>query len=125
MEHRKNVFTLIMKAIRSVETSVAFYQLIPRNIPEDTKPHQYLFEDTISFSHYVFVLRMKVDVPHVNAVIQLSNVRYTSHREEKGIPENLTLLTFRHRSTCILGQAFHYSPENAFYIFNQQIYFII
>ena len=35
------------------------------------------------------------------------------------------LLTFRHRVSSILGQAFHYSPENAFYIFNQQIYFII
>ena len=34
-------------------------------------------------------------------------------------------LTFRHRTSCILGQAFHYSPENAFYIFNQQIYFVI
>ena len=34
-------------------------------------------------------------------------------------------LTFRHRASCILGQAFHYSSENAFYIFNQQIYFII
>ena len=34
-------------------------------------------------------------------------------------------LTFRHRASCILGQAFHFSPENAFYIFNQQIYFII
>ena len=34
------------------------------------------------------------------------------------------LLTFRHRASCILGQAFRYSPENAFYIFNQQIYFI-
>ena len=34
------------------------------------------------------------------------------------------VLTFRHRASCILGQAFHYSPENAFYIFNQQIYFI-
>ena len=33
--------------------------------------------------------------------------------------------TFRHRASCILGQAFRYSPENAFYIFNQQIYFII
>ena len=37
----------------------------------------------------------------------------------------IALLTFRHRASCILGQAFHYSPENAFYIFNQQIYFII
>ena len=34
-------------------------------------------------------------------------------------------LTFKHRASCILGQAFHYFPENAFYIFNQQIYFII
>ena len=28
-----------------------------------------------------------------------------------------TVLTFRHRASCILGQAFHYSPENAFYIY--------
>ena len=36
-----------------------------------------------------------------------------------------SLLTFRHRASCIQEQALHYSPENAFYIFNQQIYFII
>jgi len=35
------------------------------------------------------------------------------------------LLTFRHRASCFIGQAFRYSPENAFYVFNQQIYFII
>jgi len=34
-------------------------------------------------------------------------------------------LTIRHCASCILGQAFHYSPENAFYIFNQQIFFFI
>ena len=34
-------------------------------------------------------------------------------------------LNFRHRASCIQGQAFRYSPENAFCIFNQQIYFII
>jgi len=28
-------------------------------------------------------------------------------------------------SVLYIGQAFRYSPENAFYIFNQQIYFII
>ena len=39
-------------------------------------------------------------------------------------PHNGPLIV-RHRASCILGQAFHYSPENAFYIFNQQIYFII
>ena len=37
----------------------------------------------------------------------------------------LVCLTFRHRASCILGQALSYSPENAFYVFNQQIYFII
>ena len=37
----------------------------------------------------------------------------------------LRSLTFRHRASSILGQAFLYSPENAFYIFNQQIYFMI
>ena len=37
----------------------------------------------------------------------------------------LVSLSFRHRASCILGQAFHYSPENALCVFNQQIYFII
>ena len=27
----------------------------------------------------------------------------------------VSVLTFRHRASCILGQAFHYSPENAFF----------
>ena len=40
-------------------------------------------------------------------------------------PVSNFILTFRHRASCILGQAFYYFPENAFYIFNQQIYFII
>ena len=34
-------------------------------------------------------------------------------------------LTSRQRASCFIGEAFRYSPENAFYIFNQQIYFII
>ena len=34
----------------------------------------------------------------------------------------LCLLTFRHRASCILGQAFHCSPENAFlYLINKYI----
>ena len=34
---------------------------------------------------------------------------------------------FKLQAPCVLyvGQAFRYSPENAFYTFNQQIYFII
>jgi hypothetical protein len=45
----------------------------------------------------------------------------------------VTLTNCRHQifinlyAPCVLyiGQAFHYSPDNAFYIFNHQIYFII
>ena len=35
--------------------------------------------------------------------------------------------TFNFQAPCVLckGQAFRYSPENAFYIFNPQIYFVI
>jgi hypothetical protein len=57
-----------MKAKGSVETSVTFCQLIKRNIAEDMNPRQYLLEDVISLLHYVFVLRMKADVPHLNVV---------------------------------------------------------
>ena len=45
--------------------------------------------------------------------------------EIKKNPRVISTLTFRHRACCILGQAFRYSPEKAFYIFKQQIYFII
>ena len=34
----------------------------------------------------------------------------------------LHVLTFRHHCILYIGQAFRYSPKNAFYIFNQQIY---
>ena len=48
------------------------------------------------------------------------------HRKRRQtLQECRTGLTFRHRASCILGQAFRYFPENAFYIFNQKIYFII
>ena len=43
----------------------------------------------------------------------------------KECPQGYVCLTFRHCASSIWGQAFHCSPENAFYIFNQQIYFII
>ena len=43
-------------------------------------------------------------------------------REGRTLQPNINL-----QAPCVLylGQAFHYSPENAFYIFNQQIYFIM
>jgi len=53
---------------------------------------------------------------------QVSNSVHAYHITEPLLHD---LLTFRQRASCILGQAFHYSPENAFYIFNKKIYFII
>jgi hypothetical protein len=42
------------------------------------------------------------------------------------VGRNTVLLTFRHHaSSTRVGQTFRYSPEKAFHIFNQQIYFII
>ena len=57
---------------------------------------------------------------HFNGALNREQI--AEHTNSEHETENLT---FRHRASCILGQAFHYSPENAFYIFNQQIYFII
>jgi len=60
----------------------------------------------------------------VESVMNLSLV--VTIISESGLKKpQLIFLTLRHRASFILGQAFHYSPENAFYIFNQQIYFII
>ena len=64
----------------------------------------------------------------MHAGFQWRKLEERGHLEGPDIGERIILqwiLTFRHRASCILGQAFRYSPENAFYIFNQQIYFII
>ena len=61
----------------------------------------------------------------VAALIHTDTQRSFSQLGNEPATSISTELTFRHRASCILGQAFHYSPENAFYIFNQQIYFII
>ena len=47
-------------------------------------------------------------------------------KAESGKALLLTLSSFNLQAPCVLylGQAFRYSPENAFYIFNQQIYCI-
>jgi len=57
---------------------------------------------------------------HVSAVLIFEQAQ--RHRSTPKL--NPVLLTFRHRASCILGQALHYSPENAFYIFIQRTLFI-
>ena len=69
--------------------------------------------------HQVFH-QPKTEGLHTALIFMLSDSRQTHCQLQ-----NLKKLTFRHHVSCIFGQAFHYSPENAFYIFNQQIYFII
>jgi len=53
------------------------------------------------------------------------NTKINMFRALEKFKTSVFTLTFRHRASCMLGQAFHYSPQNTFYIFNQQIYFII
>jgi hypothetical protein len=64
----------------------------------------------------------------VRTSIKRNGIRGTNATDRtmwNNLLESSVGLTFRHRASSILGQAFRYSPENAFYIFNQQIYFII
>ena len=62
---------------------------------------------------------------NINCLCELAEPYHANQFVTGGVRQGLLCLTFRHRASCILGQAFRYSPENAFYIFNQQIYFII
>ena len=52
-------------------------------------------------------------------LVTVTTVSHTAMTDE------VERLNFRHSASSIIGQAFRYSPEKAFYIFNQQIYFII
>ena len=90
----------------------------------------------VEFSCLVRVFLFALDVQHVHRVFHcimcMVCLQYILNLGSCAVYHSLVLyvlpcwqLTFRHRASCILGQAFHYSPENAFYIFNQQIYFII
>ena len=58
-------------------------------------------------------------VYYIPTFVQISSINILK------LLQHVSVLTFRHRASCILEQAFRYSPENDFYIFNQQIYFII
>ena len=76
-----------------------------------------------SWFYYKFSLRFRVVLKiKIFTIINIDLLSYLI-----GLYWRWVMLTFRHRGSCIrvLGQAFRYSPENAFYIFNQQIYFII
>ena len=80
----------------------AYWYLVCRG-PMKALPHRY---QTI----LLMLIANQSVVVTLPSITRQSIERWASH-----------ILNFRHRASCILGQAFHYSPENAFYIFNQQM----
>ena len=95
-----------------------------RNIPEDASLYLFHIGRNARFSSGMCLLFL-----YTVAVCMLRQMapktRLAHKHETPSSGTGVASLTFRHRASCILGQAFRYSPENAFYIFNQQIYFII
>jgi len=51
--------------------------------------------------------------------------REIKNKNDRDLKNWLTEFNLQAPRFLYIGQAFRYSPENAFYTFNQQIYFII
>jgi len=90
-----------------------------------TYPFIYLSISLLIFLSVSFIVYLSSNISTRKNTYILSYVRYFRISElHRKISTNLLrldqvrTLNFRHRACCILGQAFHYSPENAFYIFN-------
>ena len=73
----------------------------------------------------IYSIELYINIKMLSLCLQYLQSQDTEENWYSDQKKKLHCLTFRHRAFCILGQAFHYFPENAFYIFNQQIYFII
>ena len=106
-------------------------------LPAEARFCMHLCRPSLLFNKYAGIKRPGCECDHPSpATAQVNNecsytFTFTPHIRDVSCLDRVTVtgtcckLTFRHRASSILGQAFHYSPENAFYIFNQQIYFII
>ena len=92
------------------------------SVPQTVALPGLLFASHRHFSGITVVYQASVRLRQVDTLIICMTILYLLILI---IRSCLFRLTFRHRASCILGQAFHYSPENAFYVLNQQIYFII
>ena len=118
---------LLLKPSLHCNTSLHFTTLHPTTLHLSTLPF-------LSFTlHYPLIWLNPVTFPTVLFHFALLNqTRYSSplqtYFQNNGplhCPKEA--LTINLQAPCVLfiGQAFRYSPENAFYLFNQQIYFII
>jgi len=106
--------TMVLGIEKSKTMSIAKGKLELRNFTtEDDDTMEAMNEDDI----YRYLGHMQSKQIKHGQMKQKLGEEYLNHTK--------SILNFRHRASCILGQVFHYSPENAFYIFNQQIYFII
>ena len=100
------------------------YYIIPSSTLTDRWKYQVLSRIPDMCAHIIFMYRLWQAYVTVNScghfdIITLkTGLLNCLNARSRG-------LTLRHRASCTEGQAFHYSPQNAFYIFNQQIYFII
>ena len=105
------------------------HKIQPDNFQANSHLQKYVSSSgPFSFFKLSDIFRIFVYVSNKPACISKSSrdiVLEKSKCLKNSLVRDIRFLIFRHRASSIQGQAFHYSPEDAFYIFNQQIYFII
>ena len=103
-----------------IELQVSSCFIVLRQFTERTKKDGVVYNLMIFTPYFVNISQLVetyLRLKHTHTHTLVYGIQYTELY--------YSLLTFRHRASCFIGQAFRYYPENAFYIFNQQIYFII
>jgi len=116
------------------QTSVTTYQPTPSSIPMERRPlfiwrgrpcnisnkHPQALQDSFPFLLWAlfFTLKLTGHPIKISMMEKVQKQKITSPSHVPSSQPHTVQLTFRHRASCILGQAFHYSPENAFYIFH-------
>ena len=103
-----------IKDVHTADTVQCYSDVCFRQISDNERlivPNLFRWQTNLVavFQQVVYIKKLLVEKPPINLFVTW---------------KGMEILTFRHRASCILGKAFHYSTENAFYIFNQQIYFI-
>ena len=132
-------FTITSLAIRqSEETHVHLMQSdrsppTPRPLganPRNARPHNITLAITKNGTRFngltllqSHILRQKS--PCLSIIVITHSQRANSKRVQNFKRSRSNFINLQAPCVLHIGQAFRYSPENAFYIFNQQIYLII
>ena len=102
--------------------SARIYSIFPHGLINCT-----IFEKKINFEYKLCLLILSTNLSETFLILRrtelntIKNVCWSSCE----IPVILSDLNLQAPCVLYIGQEFRYSPENAFYIFNQQICFII